>query len=104
MAADPSLIDRVVIVTGGSRGLGKEMALTLVEAGARVAVVGLTDSAHLAADRARTREAVAGDGPADPDRRRPAARRRLRSASRPRPSRPSARSTCCSTMPASACR
>ena len=45
MAADPSLIDRVVIVTGGSRGIGREMAMTLVEAGARVVVVGLTDSA-----------------------------------------------------------
>lgn len=48
MAADPSLVDRVVIVTGGSRGLGKEMAMALVEAGARVAVVALRDSAHLA--------------------------------------------------------
>ena len=39
MAEDNSLIDRVVIVTGGSRGLGKEMAMTLVKAGARVVVI-----------------------------------------------------------------
>jgi NAD(P)-dependent dehydrogenase (short-subunit alcohol dehydrogenase family) len=61
LAADPSLIDRVVIVTGGSRGLGREMALTLVEAGARVAVVGLTDSAHLA-KIVKDAQAIAGDG------------------------------------------
>ena len=61
MAADPSLIDRVVIVTGGSRGLGAEMALALVEAGARVAVVGLNDSPHLA-QTVKEAEAVAGSG------------------------------------------
>lgn len=33
------LDDRVAIVTGGNRGLGKEMATALVEAGAKVAVV-----------------------------------------------------------------
>lgn len=36
----PSLKDRVVLVTGGGRGLGREMALALVEAGARVAITG----------------------------------------------------------------
>jgi 3-oxoacyl-[acyl-carrier protein] reductase len=59
VAADPSLIDRVVIVTGGSRGLGKEMAMALVEAGARVAVVALRDSPHLAQTVAEA-DAVAG--------------------------------------------
>ena len=34
----PSLKDRVVIVTGGGRGLGREMALALVSAGARVMI------------------------------------------------------------------
>lgn len=37
---DPSLSNRVVIVTGGGRGLGREMALSLVASGARVAVTG----------------------------------------------------------------
>ena len=61
MPAHPSLIDRVIIITGGSRGLGKEMALALVEAGARVAVVGLTDSAHLA-KTVKDAQAIAGGG------------------------------------------
>lgn len=61
MAADSSLIDRVVIVTGGSRGLGKEMALALVEARARVAVVALRDSPHLA-QTVKEAEAIAGKG------------------------------------------
>ncbi|MCB0122643.1 MAG: SDR family NAD(P)-dependent oxidoreductase, partial [Caldilineaceae bacterium] len=33
------LTDRVAIVTGGNRGLGKEMAKALAEAGAQVAIV-----------------------------------------------------------------
>lgn len=37
-AADPSLRDRVCIVTGGSRGLGQVMAEALVDAGCRVVV------------------------------------------------------------------
>ena len=61
MAADPSLIDRVVIVTGGSRGIGREIAMTLVEAGARVAVVGLHDSPQLA-KTVQDAKAIAGDG------------------------------------------
>jgi 3-oxoacyl-[acyl-carrier protein] reductase len=61
LAADPSLIDRAVIVTGGSRGLGREMALALVEAGARVAVVGLTDSPRLA-QTVKDADAIAGAG------------------------------------------
>lgn len=61
MPSDPSLIDRVVIITGGSRGLGKEMAMALVEAGARVTVVGLTDSKHLA-QAVKDAEAIAGGG------------------------------------------
>jgi NAD(P)-dependent dehydrogenase (short-subunit alcohol dehydrogenase family) len=43
-AKDGSLVDRVVIVTGGVRGLGREMALALVEQGARVVVTGTTAS------------------------------------------------------------
>jgi 3-oxoacyl-[acyl-carrier protein] reductase len=48
----PSLQDRVVLVTGGGRGLGRAMALALAEAGARVAVTGAREGGEL-------REAVA---------------------------------------------
>src|SRR3954466_2467117 len=61
LAADPSLIDRVVIVTGGSRGIGREIAMTLVEAGAQVAVVGLHDSPQLA-KTAQDAKAIPGGG------------------------------------------
>lgn len=44
---DGSLHDRVVLVTGGSRGLGREMALALVAQGARVAITGSRPSAAL---------------------------------------------------------
>jgi NAD(P)-dependent dehydrogenase (short-subunit alcohol dehydrogenase family) len=39
MNSYPSLKDRLVVVTGGSRGLGRSMALSLLRAGARVAIV-----------------------------------------------------------------
>ena len=44
----PSLKDRVVIVTGGGRGLGREMALELVAAGAKVLITGAEQSDELA--------------------------------------------------------
>lgn len=47
LAAHPSIIGRVVIVTGGSRGLGRAMVLGLLQAGARVAIVATGPSAHL---------------------------------------------------------
>jgi NAD(P)-dependent dehydrogenase (short-subunit alcohol dehydrogenase family) len=43
-----SLDGRVVLVTGGSRGLGREMALALARAGAKVAVTGSGPSDALA--------------------------------------------------------
>ena len=44
MRSDPSLVGRVSIVTGASRGLGKEMALALAEAGGKVAVTARANS------------------------------------------------------------
>ncbi|WP_421956438.1 SDR family NAD(P)-dependent oxidoreductase [Polaromonas sp.] len=46
-AKDASLQDRVIIVTGGARGLGREMALELLELGAKVIVTGATESESL---------------------------------------------------------
>ncbi|WP_050931850.1 SDR family NAD(P)-dependent oxidoreductase [Aestuariivita boseongensis] len=42
--AHPSLEGRVVLITGGSRGLGREMALALAQAGCHVAITGSTAS------------------------------------------------------------
>lgn len=44
---DSSLEGRRVIVTGGSRGLGRAMTLALMGAGARTAIVATRESAHL---------------------------------------------------------
>ncbi len=43
----PSLEGRCVVVTGGSRGLGRAMTLALMDAGARTAIVATGDSAPL---------------------------------------------------------
>ena len=43
----PSLEGRVVIVTGASRGLGREMALELAETGARLVITGARETAAL---------------------------------------------------------
>src|SRR4051794_36242384 len=45
--AYPSLAGRAVLITGGSRGLGRAMALGLAEQGARVAVTGVHDGVAL---------------------------------------------------------
>lgn len=44
----PSLAGRVAIVTGASRGLGREMALEMAAAGMRLVLTGATESAALA--------------------------------------------------------
>jgi 3-oxoacyl-[acyl-carrier protein] reductase len=49
----PSLAGRCVIVTGGSRGLGRAMVLGLAQAGARVAIIAQGDSAPLKETLAR---------------------------------------------------
>jgi NAD(P)-dependent dehydrogenase (short-subunit alcohol dehydrogenase family) len=58
-AKDASLSGRVIIVTGGGRGLGREMALALVEQGARVVVTGSSKSEAMAETIAMA-EALAG--------------------------------------------
>ncbi|MFO1056667.1 MAG: SDR family oxidoreductase [Dongiaceae bacterium] len=52
----PSLAGRVVLVTGGSRGLGRAMALALAAQGARVAITGREDGAALGASAAALAE------------------------------------------------
>lgn len=47
MTSDPSLRDRVVIITGGSRGFGRFIGEALLEAGARVVLTGATRSSQL---------------------------------------------------------
>jgi NAD(P)-dependent dehydrogenase (short-subunit alcohol dehydrogenase family) len=61
MNAYPSLKDRVVLVTGGSRGLGREMALALAEQGARIAITDISDSAPLRKTAGEI-EALTGQG------------------------------------------
>lgn len=46
-AAAPALSGRCVIVTGGSRGLGREMAMALADAGAQVVITGARPSEAL---------------------------------------------------------
>lgn len=58
--ADPSLTERVVLITGGSRGLGREMAFALDQAGAHVVITGSTKSSALSETRAQLgRESLA---------------------------------------------
>jgi 3-oxoacyl-[acyl-carrier protein] reductase len=56
-----SLRDRVVVVTGGSRGLGREMAWALAARGARVAITARQDGPGLR-EAARVLEQRAGPG------------------------------------------
>lgn len=57
MAIDSSLAGRVAIVTGASRGLGREMALAMAAAGMRIALVGSTESDALSGALAEARSA-----------------------------------------------
>ncbi|OED37848.1 hypothetical protein AB833_22295 [Chromatiales bacterium (ex Bugula neritina AB1)] len=54
----PSLQGRSVIITGGGRGLGREMALALVQAGARVMIT----AAHSIDQLAEVKKAAQGPG------------------------------------------
>ncbi|MFK7836604.1 MAG: SDR family NAD(P)-dependent oxidoreductase [Sulfitobacter sp.] len=47
MSADASVKGRVVLITGGARGLGREMALALAGSGARLCVTGASDTPQL---------------------------------------------------------
>jgi 3-oxoacyl-[acyl-carrier protein] reductase len=59
---EASVAGRVVIVTGASRGIGREIALALVRARARVVIVARTDSVHLQETTAAARKlAVSAD-------------------------------------------
>jgi NAD(P)-dependent dehydrogenase (short-subunit alcohol dehydrogenase family) len=60
-AKDASLQDRVVIVTGGGRGLGREMALELAALGAKVVVTGASESDAMR-ETLGMANAVAGEG------------------------------------------
>jgi 3-oxoacyl-[acyl-carrier protein] reductase len=57
----PSLRGRSILITGGSRGLGLEMAIALVEAGAFVAITGSRESRALTEATARL-EAIGAPG------------------------------------------
>lgn len=57
----PSLEGRVIIVTGGGRGLGREMALALVEQGARVVITSAREGAERDAVVAEAKALGRGD-------------------------------------------
>jgi len=55
-STDASLADRVVIVSGGGRGLGRQMALSLVASGARVVLTGARSATELEQAQAEAEE------------------------------------------------
>jgi NAD(P)-dependent dehydrogenase (short-subunit alcohol dehydrogenase family) len=57
----PSLKDKTVIVTGGGQGLGREMALALVEQGANVVITSVSDNQSRAQTEADAK-ALGGGG------------------------------------------
>ena len=57
----PSLQDRVVVITGGGRGLGYEMAISLVGAGAKVAITSAREVGELESVEAEAAD-LAGPG------------------------------------------
>ena len=54
--ADPTIKGKVVVITGGGRGLGRAMALGLVEAGAHVTITAAREGAELEKTAAEARE------------------------------------------------
>jgi 3-oxoacyl-[acyl-carrier protein] reductase len=59
--SETPLANRVVVVTGGSRGIGREIALTLALAGARIVVAARADSQQLK-DTISTISLACGEG------------------------------------------
>ena len=94
------LVDRVAVVTGGSRGLGKEFARALADAGARVAVL----SPHLEACQAVADELVGAGATAVAVAADVTDRKQLKARRRGRLTPARARWTSSSTTPASASR
>ena len=58
MSGDGSLAGRIVLITGGSRGLGREMAMALAKAGARLVITGGSETPQLAQTAADLRHFV----------------------------------------------
>lgn len=58
--ADPSIRGKIVIITGGGRGLGRAMALGLAEAGGKVVITGAREGGELSQTQTDCK-AVGGD-------------------------------------------
>ena len=56
---DASLKGRVVILTGGARGLGREMALELAAQGAKIVITGVSESSAMKETVAKANQSIA---------------------------------------------